>query len=229
MNTKSALTTALGVGIASLALVAQASAAVTLTNLGFEDPSAGKITGFDATTDVPGWSDVTSTVNDSGVESAAAHSGSYQAFFMGRGATNDRGVYQMTGHMIALGDVITVGYWAKNIWAGSEMTVVVFADSPDVGANELGWATTDAGGSKSASLTWNTTVSALNGTWQYYELQLTADATHAGQQLGVHFANTSGGWTALDDVSLSVVSVPEPSAALLGGLGMLGLLRRRRF
>lgn len=31
-----------------------------------------------------------------------------------------------------------------------------------------------------------------------------------------------------DDVRLNIVPVPEPSAALLGGLGMLALLRRRR-
>lgn len=34
------------------------------------------------------------------------------------------------------------------------------------------------------------------------------------------------GWNGVSDITLA--SVPEPSAALLGGLGMLGLLRRRR-
>jgi len=32
----------------------------------------------------------------------------------------------------------------------------------------------------------------------------------------------------LDNVAVSVTAIPEPSAALLGGLGMLALLRRRR-
>lgn len=36
-----------------------------------------------------------------------------------------------------------------------------------------------------------------------------------------------GGWLGYDDVTI-VTSVPEPSAALLGGLGTLALLRRRR-
>jgi uncharacterized protein (TIGR03382 family) len=33
-------------------------------------------------------------------------------------------------------------------------------------------------------------------------------------------------YAAVDDVTLTVI--PEPSAALLGGLGLLALLRRRR-
>ena len=32
----------------------------------------------------------------------------------------------------------------------------------------------------------------------------------------------------LDNVAVSVTAIPEPSAALLGGLGLLALLRRRR-
>jgi MYXO-CTERM domain-containing protein len=38
-------------------------------------------------------------------------------------------------------------------------------------------------------------------------------------------ATTAAG---LDNVAVSVTAIPEPSAALLGGLGMLALLRRRR-
>jgi hypothetical protein len=38
--------------------------------------------------------------------------------------------------------------------------------------------------------------------------------------------NESGTHTAIDDLSIN--GIPEPSAALLGGLGLLALLRRRR-
>lgn len=213
---------------AVVALASPAQAAVSLTNLGFEDPAAGKITGFDATTDVPGWQDV-GTPTDSGVEDTGANSGDYRSFFKGRTATDDRGASQMTGHTIALGDVITVGFWAMNIWAADAMTVVLFADSPDVGANEVGWAAAGQGG-LSSNATWNTATGALSGTWQYYEVSMTAGSGFVAQELGVHFVNTSASasWTALDDVTLSVTAVPEPSAALLGGLGLLGLLHRRR-
>jgi MYXO-CTERM domain-containing protein len=39
---------------------------------------------------------------------------------------------------------------------------------------------------------------------------------------------TTGAAAGLDNVAVSVTPVPEPSAALLGGLGLLALLRRRR-
>ncbi len=32
----------------------------------------------------------------------------------------------------------------------------------------------------------------------------------------------------IDNVSVTTTPIPEPSAALMGGLGLLGLLRRRR-
>jgi hypothetical protein len=40
--------------------------------------------------------------------------------------------------------------------------------------------------------------------------------------------STVGGQLRIDDVQLNGTVVPEPSAALLGGLGLLALLRRRR-
>jgi hypothetical protein len=43
----------------------------------------------------------------------------------------------------------------------------------------------------------------------------------------VNYAGTTGEpWTAVDNITMTVI--PEPGAALLGGLGLLALLRRRR-
>jgi hypothetical protein len=44
----------------------------------------------------------------------------------------------------------------------------------------------------------------------------------------VGFGRENGNNTAIDNFSLSSNAIPEPSAALLGGLGLLALLRRRR-
>lgn len=46
--------------------------------------------------------------------------------------------------------------------------------------------------------------------------------------IGVENANDLPNRIIFDDVSLNTLAVPEPSVALLGGLGVLALLRRRR-
>lgn len=67
----------------------------------------------------------------------------------------------------------------------------------------------------------------INSTGVAYSLG-TTDATVATGNTGLFWVNrnNSGGNAIYDNLQLSVI--PEPSAALLGGLGMLALLRRRR-
>ena len=58
---------------------------------------------------------------------------------------------------------------------------------------------------------------------------ITAQDVAAGTNIHIRFWKVSdSGYPAIDNVSISTTPVPEPSAALLGGLGMLALLRRRR-
>jgi hypothetical protein len=62
-----------------------------------------------------------------------------------------------------------------------------------------------------------------------FTLSYTALASDVGDQLQIRFveaANNSGRDLYVDNLSLAVI--PEPSVALLGGLGVLALLRRRR-
>lgn len=49
-----------------------------------------------------------------------------------------------------------------------------------------------------------------------------------GQDVVQGFATISGGGPTANSVANAVILIPEPSAALLGAIGALGLLRRRR-
>jgi len=168
---------------------------IPLENAGFEAPAMGKIYTFDwGWYDVPGWNDVDWN-NDSGVEGPypwwTVHSGAYAAFFQG----GNPGAYQMTGYTIQAGHVFIVGFWANNIWDASRFTITLFGDTIATPANELGSYTfTDFAGNN-------------NNSYQYYEVVFTAPATVVGQELGIKFANTAGGWVGLDDVSI-VAEIP---------------------
>ena len=76
-------------------------------------------------------------------------------------------------------------------------------------------------GTSGASETWN------QFTNTYDAASLTS---FVGQALTIRvgwaLGSTSGTQSKLDNVTLT--SIPEPTAALLGGLGLLSLLRRRR-
>jgi hypothetical protein len=52
------------------------------------------------------------------------------------------------------------------------------------------------------------------------------DATLLGQDIGIRFYNRTSD-AIIDNVSVDITVIPEPSAALLGGIGLLLLLRRR--
>lgn len=164
---------------------------IPLVNPGFEDPAAGKIVGFDTATDVPGWLDVAANA-DSGVEGPnpwwVQHSGSYAAWF----ASGDPGAYQQTGYTIQAGDVFRVGFFANNVWDGTELTVTLF----DTAANELG--------------SYTALISYPNNdhTYTYYQVDIAATAAAVGNDLNIKFANATAGWVGLDDVTLSLVRPP---------------------
>lgn len=48
-----------------------------------------------------------------------------------------------------------------------------------------------------------------------------------GKDIAIRFAGQGNG-AVIDNVSIEITSIPEPSAALLGGLGVIALLRRRK-
>jgi hypothetical protein len=89
-------------------------------------------------------------------------------------------------------------------------------------ANGVALTPTSAAGSSSPLDVWNT----------YSNTYDAASLTGAiGKSLTIRVGwaiGASGGQSQLDNVQLTSSAIPEPTAALLGGLGLLSLLRRRR-
>jgi hypothetical protein len=69
------------------------------------------------------------------------------------------------------------------------------------------------------------------GTWTQQGTEV-ASATSGDSFSSMHvFIKPGGGenyWGYVGDFKVTSLAIPEPSAALLGGLGLLALLRRRR-
>lgn len=89
----------------------------------------------------------------------------------------------------------------------------------------------------SAAQTFNLTINPGTALEQYQDRTFTAGSAivvdHATQDLWLRVraenANlAAGGYANIRDITFNGTVVPEPSIALLGGLGFLGLLRRRR-
>jgi hypothetical protein len=118
-----------------------------------------------------------------------------------------------TSHTVALGETfnLTFYYGSAEAW-DVEDTIGVFLYS-------------------TAGVIWTTTVSPTQNALTGGFTQFTANnipAANIGETLFLRFEPNAvlGEYAAIDDVTLTVI--PEPSAALLGGLGLLALLRRRR-
>ena len=185
-----------------------------IKNGGFESGSTGNYPTYTVVTDWFNFSGGTNTIaagNDR--ERTGAYGGSVAVTLTGasRPAVG-------TGHTIAAGETfnLTFYYGSAEDWDVGTDTIGVFLYS-------------------TAGVIWSDTVTpsqnALTGNFDLFTANhIPVPLANIGETLFLRFESNAGlnEYAAIDDVTLTVSPIPEPSAALLGGLGLLALLRRRR-
>ena len=215
MNTKSLLITS-----ASLALLASSASAATisLVNGSFEAPATGKIqSGFDEATDIPGWTNNgAGPYTDTGVENSAitGKDGDWSTFLR----STDGGAYQVTTFTITPGDQFSLS-WLAGSTSGEGLNTLQQVTL---------FRTTDGGATRTVLATNTESFGTAANVFNTFTLDYLATNADAGAQIGIEFdsLNSTDAWVGYDNFNLAVI--PEPSALLLGGLGLVGLLRRRR-
>lgn len=207
----------------AVATSTQAAVITDFTNLDFDASTSENFpTGFDnvAGYDVPGWQDLNATVNDAGIENVAwwFTFDQYSAFLkVGDGAYN-LGTYAIQDGDLFKVDLMAKGWQTYANTPGAELTVSLFYGT-DPTTNILGSFNTGALPQGDDLATWTA----------YSSGTIAATPASVGQPLGVvvfQSSATANTFANFDEVVVS--TVPEPSAALLGSLGLLALLRRRK-
>lgn len=197
---------------ASFLVAASASATTTLiggsTNNGdFESPDVASPTNFttNTITNWSNWSEIDTADNDTGVYDSP---GNTQTAYIQPGGA----IVNMTSHTIALGDTFDYGF--DDVIGGRGDATM-----------QLVW---NNGGTLQA-ITGTDLVGNLNTNNTTYSDSYTVQAGDAwiGSTVGVGLL-TSASYPEVDNITLSVTAVPEPSSAALLGLGGLALILRRR-
>jgi hypothetical protein len=201
--------------LAVLLLVAVTQAApIAVENYSFELPAAGKIKGWNAEVgaDIPGWASDGQAI-DSGVESdwPGSTEGVYSGYLMG----GDPSVWNLTGYVVAAGDVFTLQVDSRNNWSAATPAQLELSLYYDVAGVR----------NQAASV-----IVDLTDSWAGYSLTFTADdlAASIGNPIGIELKNaaSSSSWIGIDNVRLDVI--PEPATLSLLGLGVVALLRKRK-
>lgn len=129
-----------------------------------------------------------------------------QLFLAGQQKSYKNNGTDVTGHTL---------FWSLN--GGGTSSSLGYGFQADLGGGDQRWGTDNYGGLTSNILSGLTPGDYTLSVWS----TITTNGTDAATTI---FNNRSGA-----NYNATFTVVPEPSAALLGGLGMMALLRRRRF
>jgi len=153
------------------------------------------------------WAGVATSSDDSGIQHSTSTTDGVRFAFLQPG----NAVYNLTSYFAAAGDSFTFSW--DHIGGNYAHTVsLVYFNGTDV-------ISIAASGVDSGTAPGN----GKGGTYVIPD-----DSPAIGYQIGLGVVNNSVDWPNIDNFVLSVESVPEPSTALLGGLGLLALFQRRK-
>lgn len=229
---------------ATLALADSASAAVSITNGDF---NTGASPGGGVNQDVGSWFERTN-----GAPNLIYTEYTYNGADVGAGGTNYvLGLGMGSGPLVS-----TIGYIYQNIgtfdagttgftlnftgirrgtattgiagsFTGVNATIYVGTGFAGVDGTDIASSSLASFGSGSQAASVISTPGAFGSAAYSFTISNNTDSFNTGDDVWIRLERGTSGQEAFLD-NLTVTAVPEPSAALLGGLGMLALLRRRR-
>lgn len=202
----------------SAVTVFPAVAANVITNPGFELTAAGPLAdsgGFEQ------WSSFTETANNSVIQTTVVRTGTQALALDAAAGANFSIIYQNTGDNLTTVAIENTtwnwSFWVYSATSGPDNFTYQFMPSNSLNQDQPG-----ASGTVTASALLPNTWTLVSGSFTTTDFAL--DPT----LMKVNFLSFPGAGTStfyIDDVSLE--SVPEPAAPLLGALAFLTLLRRR--
>jgi hypothetical protein len=177
---------------------------VFVENHSFELPGEGK-PGFDL---IPAWSGEGS--GGGGAETGWGPTDGIYTGFLG----GNMEAYNLTGHVIATGEIFTLTVDARRTWVGPNITLGLYYD--------------DGGARTQIASLFHEFVGGNTTDMEELVLVAVADDTPPaiGNNIGIQIisGDPDAAWIGFDNVRLDVV--PEPATIALLGLGGLGLLRK---